>query len=156
MQVTETLSEGLKREYKIVVGADDIEGRMSTRLSELSKEVKMPGFRPGKVPVSLLRKTYGKQVLGEILESHGQRMLGAIGGLVQRLRPDLDVEARRLHVFSLLGQCVFYAHARPILDRQFGPKSYRSDRIPELAEHIANVFLKGVARTGTQAGGTTP
>ena len=68
MQVTETLSEGLKREYKIVVTADAIEERMTTRLGELAKEVKMPGFRPGKVPVTLLRKTYGKQVLGEILE----------------------------------------------------------------------------------------
>ncbi len=68
MQVTETLSEGLKREYKIVVTADAIEDRMTGRLTELSKEIKMPGFRPGKVPVTLLRKTYGKQVLGEILE----------------------------------------------------------------------------------------
>ena len=68
MQVTETLSEGLKREYKVVVLADDIEQRVTDRLTELAKEAQMPGFRPGKVPVTLLRKTHGKNVLGEVLE----------------------------------------------------------------------------------------
>ncbi len=68
MQVTETLSEGLKREYKVVVLAGDIEQRVTDRLTELAKEAQMPGFRPGKVPVTLLRKTHGKNVLGEILE----------------------------------------------------------------------------------------
>jgi trigger factor len=68
MQVTETLSEGLKREYTVVVPADDLEGRMAGRLQELSKTVQMPGFRKGKVPVNLLRRTYGQQMLGEVLE----------------------------------------------------------------------------------------
>ncbi|HZD24755.1 MAG TPA: trigger factor [Alphaproteobacteria bacterium] len=68
MQVTETLSEGLKREFKVVVGADDLESRVTSRLSELARDAQMPGFRRGKVPVSLLRRTYGKQVMGEVLE----------------------------------------------------------------------------------------
>jgi trigger factor len=68
MQVTETQSEGLKREYKVVLEAADMEGRMVDRLTALSQEVRMPGFRPGKVPVKILRRTYGKQVLGEVLE----------------------------------------------------------------------------------------
>lgn len=68
MQVTETLSEGLKREYKVVVDSADLEGRLSTKLTELSQSVQMPGFRKGKVPVPLLRRTYGKQVMGEVLE----------------------------------------------------------------------------------------
>jgi trigger factor len=68
MQVTETLSEGLKREFKVTVDADDLEGRMSSKLSELARNVQMPGFRKGKVPVPLLRRTYGKQVMGEVLE----------------------------------------------------------------------------------------
>jgi trigger factor len=68
MQVTETVNEGLKRAYTIVVPADDIEQKLAARLSEIAKTAQMPGFRPGKVPVSLLRKTYGDSVMGEVLE----------------------------------------------------------------------------------------
>ena len=68
MQVTETSAEGLKREYRVVVPADDIERRVQGRLQDLGKKVKMPGFRPGKVPVGLLRKQYGRSVMGEVLE----------------------------------------------------------------------------------------
>ena len=68
MQVTETTNEGLKRAYKIVVPAADIESKTSARLTELSKTINMPGFRPGKVPVHLLRKQYGNAVMGEVLE----------------------------------------------------------------------------------------
>ena len=68
MQVSETLSEGLKREYTVVVEAADMEAKVTSRLTDLAKQAKMPGFRPGKVPVKLLRRTYGKQLLGEVLE----------------------------------------------------------------------------------------
>ncbi|MAF47326.1 MAG: trigger factor [Rhodospirillales bacterium] len=68
MQVTETVNEGLKRAYTIVVPAGDIEEKLSARLSEIAKTAQMPGFRPGKVPVTLLRKTYGDAVMGEVLE----------------------------------------------------------------------------------------
>ncbi|MDP6787128.1 MAG: trigger factor [Rhodospirillales bacterium] len=68
MEITETKAEGLTREFKIVVPADAIEGQVSTRLQELVHTVQLPGFRPGKVPVSLLRKRYGPSVMGEVLE----------------------------------------------------------------------------------------
>ncbi len=68
MQVSETLSEGLKREYKVVVAAADMEAKVTDRLTDMAKEAQMPGFRPGKVPVKILRKTYGRQLLGEVLE----------------------------------------------------------------------------------------
>ena len=68
MQVTETKAEGLKREFKIVVPADDIEQRVSSRLGEIAQTARLPGFRPGKVPVSLLRKRFGPSVMGEVLE----------------------------------------------------------------------------------------
>jgi trigger factor len=67
MEVTQTLSEGLKREFKVVVPAAEVEKKMSGRLDELSRQVRIPGFRPGKVPVSLLRKRYGDSVRGEVL-----------------------------------------------------------------------------------------
>ena len=68
MQVTETVNEGLKRAYTIVIPAVDIEQKLSTRLTEIAKTAQLPGFRPGKVPVSLLRKTHGDAVMGEVLE----------------------------------------------------------------------------------------
>ena len=67
MQVTETHSEGLKREFTVVVPAADVEKKMSGRLAEIAQQVRIPGFRPGKAPVSLLRKRYGDSVRGEIL-----------------------------------------------------------------------------------------
>jgi trigger factor len=68
MQVEETKSEGLSREFAITIPGDDIEGRVLARLTEIAATVKMPGFRPGKVPMPLLRKQYGPSVIGEVLE----------------------------------------------------------------------------------------
>ena len=68
MQVTEVKSEGLRREFTISVPASDIAETMDTRLKEVAKTIKMPGFRPGKVPVSLVRQRYGESLRGEILE----------------------------------------------------------------------------------------
>ncbi len=69
MNVTETSADGLKREFKIVVPASDVEDRISRRLGEIGQAVRIPGFRPGKVPMAMLRKRYGPAVRGEVLES---------------------------------------------------------------------------------------
>ena len=68
MNVTETSADGLKREYKVVVETQDIENRIVDRLAELGRTVRIPGFRPGKVPTELLRKRFGGTVRGEVLE----------------------------------------------------------------------------------------
>lgn len=69
MQVTETeASTGLRREFKIVIGRSDLDTRLNTRLESMKGQMKIKGFRPGKVPVAHLRKTYGKQVMSEIIE----------------------------------------------------------------------------------------
>ena len=68
MQVTETSNEGLKREYTVVIPKEDIDKRMSTRLAEVGATVNVPGFRPGKVPLAILKKRFGDAVRGEILE----------------------------------------------------------------------------------------
>ncbi|MEK9645606.1 MAG: trigger factor [Alphaproteobacteria bacterium] len=68
MQVTETNNEGLRREFTIIVPQDDIETRVVARLTEVGQSVNVPGFRPGKVPVSILRKRYGEAVRGEVLQ----------------------------------------------------------------------------------------
>jgi trigger factor len=68
MQITETNAEGLRHEFMVVVGADDIERRVQDRLNDIGRSVRLPGFRPGKVPLSVLRKRYGSSVMGEVLE----------------------------------------------------------------------------------------
>lgn len=74
MQVTETVSDGLKREFKVVVPANELDNRLVERLTSLSKEARIKGFRPGKVPVNHLRKLYGKSAMAEIV----QTMLGEV------------------------------------------------------------------------------
>jgi trigger factor len=68
MQVTETLADGLKREFRIVIPASDLDQKLSSRLQDLKGRLNMKGFRPGKVPVAFLKKTYGKSLMGEIVE----------------------------------------------------------------------------------------
>lgn len=68
MQITETATEGLRREFKVVIPAADIEQRVTSRLSEIGRTVRLPGFRPGKVPMTVLKKRYGSAVMGEVLE----------------------------------------------------------------------------------------
>jgi trigger factor len=69
MQVTETSADGLKHEFKIVVPAGELETQISDRLTQLGRQIRLPGFRPGKVPQSLLRQRYGNAVRGEVLEN---------------------------------------------------------------------------------------
>jgi trigger factor len=69
MQVTETISEGLKREFKVVVPATDLASKADERLVELKDRVRLNGFRPGKVPVAHLKKVYGRAVMAETIEA---------------------------------------------------------------------------------------
>jgi trigger factor len=69
MQVTETISEGLKREFKVVVPATDLASKADERLVVLKDRVRLNGFRPGKVPVAHLKKVYGRAVMAETIEA---------------------------------------------------------------------------------------
>jgi len=69
MQVTETLSEGLKREYKVVIPAAELDAKVNARLDELKDRVRINGFRPGKVPVTHLRRIYGRSAMAEVIEA---------------------------------------------------------------------------------------
>ncbi|MDG1802858.1 MAG: trigger factor family protein, partial [Paracoccaceae bacterium] len=68
MQVTETLNEGLKRGYSIVVTAAELEEKVNAELAEAQPEIEMKGFRKGKVPMALLKKQYGQRMLGEAMQ----------------------------------------------------------------------------------------
>ena len=68
MQVTETLSEGLKHEFKISVPASDLDAKADAKLVDLKDKVRINGFRPGKVPVAHLKKVYGRSVMAETID----------------------------------------------------------------------------------------
>ena len=67
MAVTQTLSEGLKREFEVIITKKEIEKLVDQKLESIAKEANLPGFRPGKVPVSVVKNRFGKQVLGEVV-----------------------------------------------------------------------------------------
>ena len=69
MQVTETLSEGLKREFRVVVPASELDAKVNARLDEIKARVNINGFRPGKVPVAHLKRVYGRATMAEIIEA---------------------------------------------------------------------------------------
>ena len=94
MQVTETLSEGLKRAYTVVVPAADIETRRAARLASLGKTLNLPGFRPGKIPTSVVKQRYGTAVNAEVLEqsvTEATQQVLTDRGLRPALQPKVDL-----------------------------------------------------------------
>ncbi|PZQ17994.1 MAG: trigger factor [Ancylobacter novellus] len=94
MQVTQTLDEGLKREFKIVVPASDLDARLNERLDTLKDRVQINGFRKGKVPVAHLKKLYGKSVMAEVLEqvvAEANRKVVDDNGLKLAMQPKIKV-----------------------------------------------------------------
>ncbi|HEY1735216.1 MAG TPA: trigger factor [Methylovirgula sp.] len=68
MQVTEMLSQGLKREYKVVLAAADLSTKVDAQLDELQAKARIPGFRPGKVPVAHLKRLYGRSIMADVMQ----------------------------------------------------------------------------------------
>ena len=96
MQVTETLSEGLKRELKVTVPAADLEADIEGRLDELRKTVTMKGFRRGKVPLSIVRRHYQPRVMGEVLQQTIETRSRAIieeRALRPAMQPEIEITA---------------------------------------------------------------
>ena len=95
MNITETLNDGLMREYSIVITADEIETKIEAKLAELAQTVKMPGFRPGKVPASVVKARFGDQAKGEVIRTAlDDGAKEAIEGNELRLasQPAVDIE----------------------------------------------------------------
>ncbi len=96
MQVTETKAEGLRHEFSIVVPAATIEESMTKRLQTLAREVKLPGFRPGKVPMQIVRQRFGTAVRGEVLQElvdEQSRKTLSDRGLEAAYRPDVQLQS---------------------------------------------------------------
>ena len=68
MQVTETLNEGLKRGYAMVITADELNSKVDEKLKEAQPEISLKGFRKGKVPMPMLKKQFGKNLMGEVMQ----------------------------------------------------------------------------------------
>lgn len=68
MQVTETLNEGLKHEFKVNVPASDLDAKADAKLVDMKDKVRLNGFRPGKVPVAHLKKLYGRSIMAETID----------------------------------------------------------------------------------------
>lgn len=102
MQVSVQAGEGLKREMRVDLPADDIEAEIDKRLRRFARSARVPGFRPGKVPARVLRQQYGDQVRGEVF---GEMVQSSFPVAVQQeelqpagmpsIEPDIDQKARR-------------------------------------------------------------
>ncbi len=68
MQITETVSEGLRREFKVVIPQNDLDSKLNTRIEEMKPRMNLKGFRPGKAPSSFLKKQFGKSMMGDIVQ----------------------------------------------------------------------------------------
>jgi trigger factor len=106
MQVTETVSEGLKREFQVQVPASDLAVRMAERLSELKDRVRLNGFRPGKVPLGHLKKLYGRAVMAETIEEVIREMNAQIvtdRGLKLAMEPQVKMPTEAAEVERVIG-----------------------------------------------------
>ncbi len=89
MQTVETLNEGLKRAYTLTIPAKDIDARVDAELKRVAPQVRMPGFRPGKVPANLVRKMHGPALHQDALNSSIQEGIQALIA-EQQLRPAIQ------------------------------------------------------------------
>ena len=96
MKISETKAEGLLREYSIVITAAEIDEQVTAKLNELASTVNMPGFRPGKVPMSVVKSRFGPQVQGEALKNaldEGARKAIEDNELRLASQPSVDIKA---------------------------------------------------------------
>jgi len=94
MQTVETLNEGLKRAYTLTITAQDIEGKVDAELKRIAPQMKMPGFRPGKVPTNLVRKMHGPALLQDALNTalqEGVQSLIAEKSLRPAMQPQVEL-----------------------------------------------------------------
>ncbi|SDB69853.1 trigger factor [Belnapia rosea] len=94
MQVTEVANDGLKRAYTVSVPAADIAAERTRRLEELGRELRLPGFRPGKIPASVVKQRYGQAVMSEVLEQSVNKATQQVvtdRGLRPALQPKIEL-----------------------------------------------------------------
>ena len=156
MEVTETLSEGLRREFQIQVPAADLEARLSQRLDELKERVHLRGFRPGKVPVSHLKKIYGKRVMAETIDEVIRELNGKIvseRGLKLATEPKVTIPNEETEVEKLIGGGVDLAYtlALEVLPK-IEPADFKGITLERLVAEVTDEAVEeAVARLAQQS-----
>src|SRR3979411_1709673 len=105
MQVTETNSDGLKREFKVCVADADLDARLNDRLAKLKDRVQIRGFRPGKVPVTHLRKVYGRAAVAETIAEVGRASHAKIvpdGGFKLAMDPKITMPESQSEIEGII------------------------------------------------------
>jgi trigger factor len=93
MQIAETLSQDLHKQFTVTIAAADLESRVTARLEEMKPRMNLKGFRPGKAPVSFLKKQFGKSIMGEVVEAavnEGSQKVIADNKLKPALQPRVE------------------------------------------------------------------
>ncbi|MGA2126378.1 MAG: trigger factor [Xanthobacteraceae bacterium] len=114
MQVTETLAEGLKREFRVVVPATDLDAKVNERLVEIKDKVRINGFRPGKVPVAHLKRLYGKSAMAEAIDAAVREATASIvadHGLKLAMEPKITLPTAENEVTELISGKVDLAYS---------------------------------------------
>ncbi|MGX7926302.1 trigger factor [Tsuneonella sp. HG094] len=89
MKIEETTNEGLRRAYRVTITAKDIDAAIGAEVKKIAPQVRMPGFRPGKVPANLVRKMHGEAIHGQVVN---EQIQGAVDSLLKdkKLRPAMQ------------------------------------------------------------------
>jgi len=93
MQITQTVSEDLRRQFTVTVPAAELDSRVTQRLEEMKGKINLKGFRPGKAPLSHLKRQFGKQLLGEVVEqavSEGSQKAVTDNALKPAIQPRVE------------------------------------------------------------------
>ena len=89
MKIEETTNEGLRRKYAVTIPAKDIDAAIEAEVKKIAPQVRMPGFRPGKVPANLVKKMHGEAIHGQVVN---EQIQGAVDSLMRdkKLRPAMQ------------------------------------------------------------------
>lgn len=105
MQVTETLSQGLKREYNVVIPAGDLAGKLDAQLADMKGKARINGFRPGKVPVSYLKRVYGRSVMSDVVQEtieSANKKIVEDNGLRLAMQPKIELSKEQAEIEAAL------------------------------------------------------
>jgi trigger factor len=167
MQVTVTNTDGLKREMTVAVPAKDLEASVGAKLDELKNTIRLKGFRPGKVPLSHLKKTYGKQVMSEVIQdtvgTSSQKALEE-QSLRPALQPTIDLEGEIEQVlegkadltykmtFEIIPQIEFTDFSKLAVERPVAEPTEADidDALQRLAENQKNFAPKSADEAATE------
>jgi len=167
MQVTEISADGLRREYKVVLPAADLASRLEGELVGMKDKVKINGFRPGKVPLSHLKRLYGRSIMSDVVQNavnEANRKIVEDNGLRLALEPKIDLASDQAEVERAMaaeGDLAFTVAVETIptfeagtfgdltLERQVAEVS--DEEIGRSIDHMANVNRVFTPKDGEDA-----